>query len=180
MTQRYALHHPFGGIGQDTTSAKNIRNDDRNGSQPSNGQCIQPRAFPSLAQAHTAKGIPQLSTNEVICCQGTPRVHQGCQNNRNQTFGYTKGHRQGITTESGYTKATAKELLPNLGTPRPPPRNYNRIWVHQGHRQGITTESGYTKATAKELQPNLGTPRPPPRNYNRIWVHQGHRQGITT
>jgi hypothetical protein len=126
MTQRYALHHPFGGIGQDTTSAKNIRNDDRNGSQPSNGQCIQPRAFPSLAQAHTAKGIPQLSTNEVICCQGTPRVHQGCQNNRNQT--------------SGYTKATARELQLNLGTPRPPPRNYNRNWVHQGRCQGITTE----------------------------------------
>ena len=147
---------------QDTTSATpydtytNEANDmhtttECNGSRPCRGQCIRPGAFPNLAPVHTAEGIPQPSTIEVICVPGTPRPRQGyriiscgCTKTNVKDPKYRKhrlhqGHFQGYGFIScGYTKASAKDPFNHLG-------------LNQGQFQGYhIIACGYTKTTVKD------------------------------
>ena len=99
-----STHHPTGGKGRiqhlpagyDVCQTPDNKTYDANdmhtttectGSRPCRGQCIRPGAFPNLARVHTAEGIPQPSTIEVICVPGTPRTRQGYRLNY---CGYTK------------------------------------------------------------------------------------------
>ena len=94
------------------------------GSRPCRWQCIRPRAFPNLALVHTAEGIPQPSTLEVICVPGPPRTRQGYRLNY---CGYTKTMSKIPHIEhTDYTKDDSRATALTL----------YHLGLHQGQFQG--------------------------------------------